>query len=79
MSYSLCALPSSGRPFPEHIKAHIPQRSALGLAVGRLRDHETEEVSEKAKALVARWVAAAPAKKRQESPSKSTQISQKGA
>ncbi|KAI5833900.1 hypothetical protein K523DRAFT_231835 [Schizophyllum commune Tattone D] len=59
--------------------AHIPQRSALGLAVGRLRDHETEEVSEKAKALVARWVAAAPAKKRQESPSKSTQISQKGA
>ncbi|KAI4520355.1 hypothetical protein EV121DRAFT_282396 [Schizophyllum commune] len=55
------------------------KRSALGLAVGRLRDHETAEVSEKAKALVARWVAAAPKKKRQESPSKTMQISQKGA
>ncbi|KAI5887524.1 uncharacterized protein SCHCODRAFT_01103724 [Schizophyllum commune H4-8] len=57
--------------------ADTPQRSALGLAVGRLRDHETAEVSEKAKTLVIRWVAAAPARKRQESPSKSTQISQK--
>ncbi|KAL1719328.1 hypothetical protein EV715DRAFT_272737 [Schizophyllum commune] len=56
----------------------VPIRpTALGLAVGRLRDHETPEVSEKAKALVARWVASAPARKRQESPLKSTQISQK--
>ncbi|KAL1753009.1 hypothetical protein FB107DRAFT_218781 [Schizophyllum commune] len=58
---------------------YVPrERSALGLAVGRLREHETPEVSEKAKALVARWVASVPARKRQESPSKSTQISQKG-
>ncbi|KAL1689522.1 hypothetical protein GGG16DRAFT_57612 [Schizophyllum commune] len=63
---------------PIHVM-RTPQRSALGLAVGRLRDHETPEVSEKAKALVARWVASAPVRKRQESPSKSTQISQKGA
>ncbi|KAL1753021.1 hypothetical protein FB107DRAFT_277174 [Schizophyllum commune] len=53
--------------------------SLLGLTVGKLRYHETEEVSERAKALVARWMAAAPARKRQESLStrKSTQISQK--
>ncbi|KAI5887534.1 uncharacterized protein SCHCODRAFT_01239158 [Schizophyllum commune H4-8] len=52
--------------------------SLLGLTVGKLRYHETEEVSERAKALVARWMAAAPARKRQESLStrKSTQISQ---
>ncbi|KAL1678346.1 hypothetical protein EV122DRAFT_212158 [Schizophyllum commune] len=53
--------------------------SLLGLTVGKLRYHETEEVSERAKALVARWMAAAPARKRQDSLStrKSTQISQK--
>ncbi|KAL1689537.1 hypothetical protein GGG16DRAFT_115016 [Schizophyllum commune] len=53
--------------------------SLLGLTVGKLRYHETEEVSGRAKALVARWMAAAPARKRQESLStrKSTQISQK--